>query len=214
MLKNETSRRGSAQGKKYNYASECPSRDNHGLSFELVCIPKLFPVTSDYIGGNSAIATGQISRANQSVSNKAAFRKMFRFAFVGKKTGVSGRGWSSPSAHNLLSGFQGERVLGVNALDGTPVESGKSKDVVNDNFRSGNFYAWVPEKQPGEKAKPNVNPDFGQQNSDGFSGKRNSSNGSKNHSQYGHDFARAGSKPFGIHSVSFAQSAVEVGAGI
>jgi hypothetical protein len=139
---------------------------------------------------------------------------MFRFTLDGEEAGVSRWGWSSPSSHNSFVGFQGERVLGVYAFDGTPIQSGKSKDVVNNNFGFGNFDAWIPEKQPGEKAKPNVDPDVSQQNCDRFGGKRDSANGRKGHGQNGHDFARAGSQQLGIHTVSFTQSAVEVGAAL
>ena len=214
MLKNKTNSRRRAQSHEYNYASGCPASHNEGFSSKFVFVPKFLPVASDYVSGNSAIAAGQISRANQAVSNKAALRKMFRFTLVGEEAGVSRWGWSSPSSHNSLFGFQGERVLGVDALYGTPVQSGKSKDVVNNNFGFGNSDARVPEQQPGEKAKPNVDPDICQQNGNWLGGKRDSANGRKGHGQNGHDFARTGSKQLGIHTVSFTQSAVEVGAAL
>ena len=214
MLKNNANCSCRAQSHEYNYASGRPASYNHGLSTKLVFVPKLLPVASDYVGGNSAIAAGQISWANQTVSNKATFRKMFRFTLVCEKAGVSRWGWSSPSSHNSLFGFEGERVLGVDALYRTPVQSGKSKDVVNNNFGFENFDAWVPEQQPGKKAKPNIDPDICQQNGNWFGGKRDSANGRKGHGQNGHDFARAGSKHLGIHTVSFTQSAVEVGAAL
>ena len=214
MLKNKTNGRSRAQSHEYNYASGRPASHNEGFSTKLVFVPQLLPVASDYVSGNSTIATSQISRANQTVSNKAAFRKVFRFTLVGEEACVSRWGWSGPSSHNSFIGFQSERVLGVYAFDGTPIQSGKSKDVVNNNFGFGNFDAWIPEQQPGEKAKPNVDPDISQQDSNGFGSKGDSANGREGHGQNSHDFARAGSKQLGIHTVSFTQSAVEVGAAL
>jgi len=214
MLNNKTKRSSCAQCQKYHYASSRPSSYNHGLCTKFVFVPQLFPVASDYVGGNAAIATCQISRAYQTVSNETTFGKMFRFTFVGEETGVSRRGWSSPRTNNAAISFQGKRVLGVYASDGTPVQSGKSKDVVDNNFGFGNSDAWIPEQQPSKKAKPNVDPDICQQNGDRFGGKRNSANSRKSHGQNGHDFARAGSKQLGIHTVSFPQSAAEVGAAL
>jgi hypothetical protein len=211
MLKNKANRSSRTQSQKPNYASSRPSSDNQGLCTKLVFVPQLFPVGSDYVGGNSTIAAGQISRAYQTVSDETAFGKMFRFTLVGQESGVSRRGWSSPRTNNAAVSFQGKRVLGVYASDGTPVQSGKSKDVVDNDFGFGNSDAWIPEQQPGKKAKPNVDPDIYQQNGDWFGGKRKSANGRKGHGQNSHDFARAGSKQLGIHTVSFTQSAAEVG---
>jgi hypothetical protein len=212
MLKNKAKRSSCAQCQKYHYASSRPSSDNQGLCTKLVSVPELFPVASDYVGGNSAITAGQISRAYQTVSDETAFGKMFRFTLVGQESGVSRRGWSSPRSNNATVSFQGKRVLGVYASDGTPVQSGKSKDVVYNDFRFGNFDTWIPEQQPSEEAKPNVDPDSGNENWKRLSSKGNSANQGKGHGQYRHDFARSGSKKLGIHSLSFTQSANEVGA--
>jgi hypothetical protein len=212
MLKNDSKGRCRAQSQKNNYASGCPASLNYGFSSQLVFVAKFFPVASDYVGGNSAITAGQISRSNQAVSYKAAFWKVFRLTLVGQEAGVSRWGWSSPSSHNSLFGFKGERVFSVDAPYGAPVQSGKPEYVVDNNFGFGNSDAWIPKKQPSKKAKPNVNPDFCQQNGDRFGSKRDSSNSRKDNGQNGHDFARAGLKQLGIHSVSFTQSAAEVGA--
>jgi len=214
MLRNKSNNGSGTQSQKYNYASDRPASEHFRFGSELVLVSKLFPVASYYIGGNSAIATGQISWSNEPVSNETAFRQMFRFALVGKKTRISGWGWSSPSTDGSTVRFQGQRVLGIDALYGTPVQSGKSKDVVNDNFRFGDLDTWIPKQQPGKIGKPNVDPDICQQNGNWFGGKRDSANGRKGHGQNGHDFARAGSKQLGIHIVSFTQSAVEVGAAL
>ena len=214
MLTNKANCSSRTQSQKPNYASSRPSSDNQGLCTKLVSVPELFPVASDYVGGNSAITAGQISRAYQTVSDETAFGKMLRFTLVGQETGVSRRGWSSPRSNNATVSFQGKRVLGVDASDGTPVQSGKSKDVVDNNFGFRNSDAWVPEQQPSKKAKPNVDPDICKQNGDRFGSKRCSANSTKGHGQNGHDFARAGSKQLGIHTVSFTQSAAEVGAAL
>lgn len=214
MLKDKANRSSCAQGQENHYAGGRPSSYYYGLFSKLVFVPQVFPVASDDIGGNSTVTACEISWAHQTVSNKTAFGKMFRFTFVREKTGVSRRGWSSPRSNNAAVSFQGKRVLGVYAIDSTPVQSGKSKYVVHNNFGFGNSDAWIPEQQPGKKAKPNVDPDICQQNGDRFGSKRKSANGRKGHGQNSHDFARARSKQLGIHSVSFTQSAAEVGAAL
>ena len=214
MLRNKANNSSGTQSQKYNYASDRPASEHFRFGSELVLVPKLFPVTSDYVSGNSAITTGQISGSHEPVSNEAAFRKMFRFALVGKKTRISGWGWSSPSTNGSTFSFQGQRVLGIDSLYGTPVQSGESKDVVNDNFRFGDLDTWIPKQQPGKIAKPQIDPDFGQQNAKRFGGQRNGTNYGKRHGQYRHNFARTGSKQLGIHTFSFTQSAVEAGAAL
>lgn len=214
MLRNKAKNCSRTEKQKNGNASGRPSSNYYRFVSELVLVSELFPVASNNVGGNSAVATGQVSWADETFADETTFRKMFGFALVGKEARVSRRGWCSPSAHNSAVGFQGEGVLGVYALNGTPVQSGKSKDVVNNNFRFGNFNAWIPEQQPSEKSKPNVNPDLGQQNGERFGSKSKGTNGRKGHGQNGHNLARAGSKNLRIHSVSFTQSAPEVGAAL
>ena len=214
MLRNKTKYSGRTQNQENCNASRRPSSNNNRFCCELVFVPQLFPVASDYVSGNSTVAASQISWSHQSISNKAAFRKMFCFTFIGEETGVSRGCWCSPRTHNATFSFQGQRVLSVYPSYGTPAQSSKSKDVVNNNFRFRNFDAWIPEQQPGEIAKPNVDPDLDQHNGNRFSGKRNSPNYRKSYCQNRHDFARTGSKKLGIHNVSFTQSAPEVGADI
>lgn len=214
MLKSKANNSSRTQNQKYNYASGNPSRNNHRFGSELVFVSQLFPMTSDYVGGNAAVATGQVSWAHQTFSNETTFRKVLRFTLFGKEASISGWGWSSPSAHNATASFQSQRILSVYAPYGTPVQSGHSKNVVNNNFRFGNSDAWIPEQQPGKETKPNVDPDFSQQNWNGFGGKRHSTNCRKGHGQNRHDFARAGSKQLGIHIDSFTQTAAEAGAAL
>ena len=214
MLRNKANNGSSTQSQKYNYASDSPASEHFGFGSELVLVSKLFPVASYYVGGNSAITTSQISRSHEPVSNETTFRQMLRFALVGKKTRISGWGWSSPSTDGSTVRFQGQRVLGIDSLYGTPVQGGESKDVVNDNFRFGDLDTWIPKQQPGKIGKPNVDPDFGQQNAKRFGSQRNGTNYGKGYGQYRHNFARTGSKQLGIHTFSFTQSAVEVGAAL
>lgn len=213
MLRNKAKNCSRTQNQKYNYASGNPSSDNYRFGSELALVSQLFPMAPDYVGGNTAVATSQISRAHQPLSNETTFRKVLRFALVSKEAGISGWGWSSPSTNDAIIGFQSQRILGVYAPYGTPVQSGHSKDVVNNNLRFGNSDAWIPEKQPSKENKPNVDPDFSQQNWNRFGGKRHSTNCRKGHGQNCHDSARAGSKQLGIHTVSFTQTAAEAGAG-
>ena len=214
MLRNKADNCSRTQNQKYNYASGRPASNNYRFGSQLVFISQLFPVGSNNVGSNSAIATGQISRSHQAVSNETTFRKVLGFALVGKETRISRWGWSSPSTNDSAVSFQGQRVFGVDALYGAPVQSGKSKDVVNDNFRFGNFDARIPKQQPGEKAEPKVDPDLGQQDANWFHGKRSSTDDRKDYRQNGYDFARAGSKQLGIHIFSFTQSETQVGAAL
>ena len=214
MLRNKTNYSGRAQNQENGNTSRRPLSNNNRLFCKLVFVPQLFPVASNYVGGNSTVAASQISWSHQPVSNKAAFRKMLCLALVGKKACVSRWGWSSPGAHNSTVSFQSQRVFGIYATYRAPVQSGESKDVVYNDFRFGHLDTWIPKQQPGKKAKPNVNPYFGEQNRYRFGGKRNDSYGRKSYSQNRHDFARARSKQLGIHSVSFTQSAREVGAAL
>ena len=214
MLRNKANDSSRTQNQKYNYASGRPASNNYRFGSQLVFISQLFPVASNNVGSNSAITAGQITWAHQAVSNETTFRKVLGFALVGKKSSVSRWSWSSPSANNSAISFQGQRVFGVDALYGAPVQSGKSKDVVNDNFRFGNSDAWVPKQQPSEKTKPKVDPDLGKQDANRFDGKRSSANDRKDYRQNGHDFARAGSKQLGIHIFSFTQSETQVGAAL
>jgi hypothetical protein len=212
MLRNKSNNGSRTQNQKYNYASGNPSNNNYWFGPELVFVSQFFPVTSDYIGGNATVATGQISGSHQSLSDEATFRKVFRLALFGKEASISGWGWSSPSTNDATFRFQSQRILGIYTPYGTPVQSNHPKNVVNYYFRLGNSDAWVPEQQPGKEAKPNVYPDFCKNNADRFGGKRNSSSYRKGNSQNRHDFAGAGSKQLGIHTVSFTQSAAEAGA--
>ena len=212
MLRNKSNGSSHTQNQEYNYANDRPTSNNYRFGTELVFVSQLLPVATNNVSGNSAVATGQISWAHQAISNETAFRKMFSLTFVGEETGVSRGGWCSPRTHNATFSFQGHRVLGVYASYGAPVQSGESKDVVYNDFRFGNFDTWIPEQQPSEEAKPNVDPDSGNENWKRLSSKGNSANQGKAHGQYRHDFARSGSKKLGIHSLSFTQSANEVGA--
>ena len=214
MLRNKSNGSSRTQNQKYKYASDRPSSNSYRFGTELVFVSQLLPVTSNNVGGNSAVTTGQISWAHQAVSNETAFRQMLRFALVCKKSCVSRGGWCSPRTHYATFSFQSQRVLGVYSSDGTPVQIGNSKDVVDNDFRFGNFDTWIPKQQPGEKSKPNVDPDSAQQNWNGFGDKRNSSKNRKGYGQNGNDFARAGSKKLGIHPVSFTQTSMELGAAL
>jgi len=214
MLRNKAKNSSRTQNQKYNYASGQPSSDNYRFGSELVFVSQLLPMASDYVSGNTAVATSQISWAHQALSNETTFRKVLRFALVGKEAGVSGWGWSSPSTNDATVSFQSQRILGVNAPYGTPVQSGHSKDVVNNNFSFGNSDTWIPEQQPGKETKPYVDPYFSQQNWNRFGSKGNSTNCRKGHGQNRNDFARAGSKQLGIHTVSFTQTATGAGAAL
>ena len=212
MLRNKSKNCSRTQNQEHSYSHERPSDRNHRFGPQLILVSEFFPLASDYVGSNPAITTGQIPWTHQSVSDEAAFGEMLRFAFVGKESRVSRWGWSSPGTNSANICFESERVLGVYTLYGTPVQSSRSKNVVNNNLGFGNFDAWIPEQQPSKKAKPDVDPDFSQKNCNRLGGKGNNTDSRKDNPQNGHDFARPRSKQLGTHPASFTQSAMEVGA--
>ena len=211
MLRNKPKQSSYSQNEKSYHPSKAPSSHDSGVFVELIAVPEFFPVAANYISGNAAIATGQITWSDHPVSNEAAFWQMFSLGPVGKKPGVSRRRWSSPRSNDSRLSFQGERVLGVDSPNRTPVQSCGSKNVVNDNLRFTHSNAGVPKQQPGQVSKPEVDPKLSQENRYGFRGQGKNSNSRKGYGHNSHDFAGAGSKRLRIHSVSFTQSTLEGG---
>lgn len=214
MLRNKAKNGSYTQNDKSHQAIQNPTSLDIRVFVELISVPKLFPVAANHISGNSTITTGQITRSDHPVSNEAAFWQMLSLGLVGKKPGVSRRRWCSPCSNDSRLSFQGERVLGVDSFNRTPVQSCGSKNVVNDNFRFTYSNAGVPKQQPGQIAKPEVDPKLSQENRNGFRGKSKNSNNRKSYCHNSHDFAGAGAKRLRIHSVSFTQSSLEGGLGL
>ncbi len=211
MLRNKPKQSSYSQNEKSYHSSKAPSSHDSGVFVELIAVPEFFPVAANYISGNSTITTGQITWSDHPVSNEAAFWQMLSLGLVGKKPGVSRRRWSSPRSNDSRLSFQGERVLGVDSPNRTPVQSCGSKNVVNDNLRFTHSNAGVPKQQPGQISKPEVDPKLSQENRYGFRGQGKNSNSRKGYGHNSHDFAGAGSKRLRIHSVSFTQSTLEGG---
>ncbi|CAB4630093.1 unannotated protein [freshwater metagenome] len=209
MLRNKAKHGSYSQNDKSHQAIQNPTSLDNRVFVELISVSELFPVAANHISGNSTITTGQITWSDHPVSNEAAFWQMLSLGLVGKKPGVSRRRWSSPRSNDSRLSFQGERVLGVDSPNRTPVQSCGSKNVVNDNLRFTHSNAGAPKQQPGQIAKPEVDPKLSQENRYGFRGQGKNSNSRKGNCHNSHDFARAGSKRLRIHSVSFTQSTLE-----
>lgn len=206
MLRNKANQGHYAQDAERKHSSHNPSSLNEWICVELVLVSELFPVASYYVGGNATIAAGEISRPHQAMSYEATFWKMLSLRLLRKKAGVSRRGWSRPSTDDSALGLQGKRVFGVNSSYRAPIQRGRSENVVDNNFRFANSNTGVPEQQPGEIAKPYVNPYFGQQHGGRLGGKGKDSDSRKGHGQHRHDFARAGTNQLRFHVSSFTQS--------
>jgi len=214
VLRNKTKQGSYTQNDKSYQSSHNPSSYDSGVFVKVTGVPELFPVAANYISGNTAIATSQITWSHHPVSDKTAFRQMLSLGPVGQKSSVSRWCWSSPSSNDSIWSFQGERVLGVDSPNRTPVQSCGSKNVVNHNFRFTHSNAGVPKQQPGQIAKPEVDPKFSQQYRHWFGGQGKNSNGRKGYCHNSHDFARTGSKLLRIHAFSFTHSAPEGGLGL
>lgn len=214
MLRNKAKQGGYTQNDKSNQSSQNPLSHDFGVFVKLISVPELFPVAPNYISGNAAIAAGEIPRSDHSVSDETAFRQMLSLGPIGKKSSVSRWCWGSPSSNDSIWGFQGERVLGINSPNRTPIQSYGSKNVVNNNFRFTHSNTGVPKQQPSQIAEPEVDPKFSQQHRYWFGGQCKNSNGRKGHCHKSHDFARTGSKLLRIHAFSFTQSAPEGGLGL
>lgn len=214
MLRNKTNQGSYPQDNKGNNSGSSPSRMDLRLGEQLVFVPELLPVAANDVCGDAAITAGQIPWSHEAIADETAFGEMFSFAFVCEESRVSRGGWGSPSSNNLILSLQREGVFCINTSNRTPVQSRDPKDVVNYNFRFGYSNAGIPKQQPREKTKPNVNPNLGEKNCNWLSGKSKDSKCRKSHGHNCHDLARAGSKKLRIHTISFTQSAPEVGAAL
>ena len=212
MLRNKSDYSSHAQNTKQSQSCEDPTGHNNRFGVELILVPKLLPVASNYIGSNTAVATGEISRSHHSVAYEAAFRKVFGFGLIRQKASISRWRRCSPGSNNFLFGFQRERVLGVYSADRAPVQGGSSKNIVNNDICLCHANTWVPKQQPSKVSKPNIDPNLGQQYDHGFRGEGSNSKDRKGHGQNRHDFARSRAKMLWIHPASFTQSQPQGGA--
>lgn len=212
MLRNKANQSRYGQDAERKHSSQNPSSLNERICAQLVRVSEFFPVASDNVSGNAAITAGEISRPHKAISYEATFWKMLRLRFLCEEASVSRGGWGSPSTDDSSLSLQGKRVFGVNSSYRAPAQGGRSENVVDYNFRFAHSNTWIPEQQPGEITKPNVNPYFGEQHAGRLGGKGKDSNSRKGHSQHRHDFARARSNQLRLHVSSFTQSTPQGGA--
>lgn len=211
MLKNKASHSSQAQGDKHSDSRNYPAGSNGSYIVELVQVSEFFPMTSNHIGCDSGIATGQVPRSNQTFSNKAAFGKVLGFGFVSHEAGVSGWSRGSKGLNGSVFGFESQRVLGVDSSNRGPVQFVCLEDVVNYNPFVANSHAGVPKKKPSKISKPDVNPRFGYNQEPGIYGQGGYSKESKNESGGRHDATRSGVKGLSIHFPSLTQLATHRG---
>lgn len=205
MLRNKANRSSQSQGRKsYDSPKNYLYLNLRGL-VQAVGISEFFPLRSDDVSGYAAVAAGEITWPNKPISNKATLGQVLRLGLVGHEAGVPRGRWSGPGSEGTLISFEGERVFGIDSVDGAPVEEGLTKDVVDQNSLFANFHAWVPKQQPSHKSKPNVDPNFSEKHGNGLSAKGKHPNGGKCNGQRSHDFAGARPESVSIHSSSLTQ---------
>lgn len=211
MLRNKADYCSQAKGNE-NYQSPAnpTGRNNRGLT-KSVSVSQFFPMASNYVGRNTAVAAGQISGSNQSLSDEARFWQVLGFSSIGHETRVAGGGRSGKGSDYSLFGFQGEGVLGINSFDGTPIQANFPEDVVDQDAGFRNPNAWIPKQQPSEERKPQVNPYFGQEHLQGFGCQSEYPNSCESNCEGSHNFAGSGSHGLGIHVASLTQSTFERG---
>ena len=212
MLRNKTDYRCDGQSSKDNYAPVNPFGFHNCFLSELVAVSQFLKVTTDYVSGDTAITTGQITRAHQTLTYETTFGKVLGLGFAGHKTGISRRSRSSKSSHGTFFGFDRQRVFGVDAPNSTPVKFGSSEDVIHDYFRFRNQNAGIPKQQPGKVGETDVHPGFSQKQRDGFSCQCPQSNQAEQERHYRHDAARFGVQDLKLHVSSLTHPASKAGA--
>ncbi len=205
MLKNKASHSRKAQAGEYNDSRNYPAVSDRSSFVELVEVSEFFPMTSDHVSCDTGITTGQVPRANQAFSNKAAFGQVLSFGFVSHEARVSGWSRGSKGLKGSVFSLESKRVLGVNSSNRRPVQFVCLEDVVNYNPFVANFHAGVPKKKPSKISKPDVNPGFGHNQEPGIYGQGSYSKESKDESGSGHYATRPGVKSLRIHFPSLTQ---------
>ena len=211
MLKNKASQSRKAQTGEYSDSRNYPAGSDRRCIVELVEVSEFFPMTSDHVSCDTGITTGQVPRANQAFSNKAAFGQVLGFGFVSHEAGVSGRGRGSKGLNGSVFGFEGQRVLGVDSSNRGPVQFVCLEDVVDDNPFVANSHAGVPKKKPSKISKPDVNPGVGCNQEPGIYSQGSYSKESKDESGSGHNATGSGVKSLSIHFPSLTQFATHRG---
>ena len=205
LLKSKSKNGCHAQENKYNYPRRHQANFNRSLFVELVQISKALPILADDVSGHTAIATSQVSGTDQTLADETTFGKMFRLALVSHKAGVSRRGWSGPSSENPSFSFERKRVFCVDATNRAPVQTDCSENIVDDNVRIRNSNAGIPKHQPGAVSKPDVDPNFCEEQSQRLRSQGDNSNCGEHHRQNSHHFARTRTQQLGIHTASLTQ---------
>lgn len=212
MLRNKSDYSCHKEQNKENYARVHPSSLNAGGIVQLISIPELLVMSSNNVSGNTTIATRQITRSDQTLSNKRTFRQIFSLGSVRHKAGVPRGRRSSERLNGALLRLNGQRVFSVNPFDGTPIELVSSKDVVHNNLGFRNSHTWIPKQQPRKEGKPDVQPSFSEKYSGWFCGQSPKAHTSENKSHQGHDSSRSGMQQLRSHFSSLTHPNSKVGA--
>ena len=214
MLKNKTCQSYKGQDRQADYSKSSKRTIDQGFSVKLAAVSEFFPLRANQKGSNPRVTGSQVTRADHSFSNEAAFRKMFSFGFVGHESGVSRWSGSSPRLEGFFFGLQSQRVLGVNSDNRTPAKKYISKDVFNVNTIFSYSNTWIPEQEPRYKPNPHKDPTAGYEQINGLDSQSNYSEGGEYETSNGDDSARSGVDNLFLHtpSVPYQLQSSEAGA--
>lgn len=212
MLRNKSDYGRNRQQNKDSDARVNPGSLNDGGIVQLISISEFLVLPSDDVSGDTAIATSEVTWANQTLANKRTFGQVFSFGSVSHKAGVPRGRRRSERLNASLFGFNGQRIFSVNPFDGTPIELGFSEDVIHNNLGFRNSHAWIPEQQPRKEGKPDVEPSFSEKDNRWFCGQGPNANTRENKSHHGHDSSRSGMQQLRSHFSSLTHPNSKVGA--
>lgn len=211
MLRNKAQESSQRQNQDGGQTPIDPVCFNHSRFVQAVGISQFFELKPNNVGRNAAVTASKISWSNQALANKTALRQVFGFGFACSETRVPRRGWGGKGPDGSLIGLNRKRIFSIDSLNRTPVQSVPSKQVVNNYAVFGDFDAWVPEQQPSQIGKPDVNPGFSQKGQDRFGAKRPESNKGEKKSYYSHNPTGFGMQYLSSHLPSLTQAASNAG---
>lgn len=209
MLRNKADYRRNAKDSKSHQAPNHPTGFNDSCFVETITVSQKFPMASNDVRSNTAVAVGEISRSNQPLSDEARFWQVLGFSSTSAKARVTRWSRGCKSADNSFFGFQCQGVFGIDSSNCAPVQTGSSKNVVHQDFSLRDSNAGVPKQQPRKICKPEIYPNLGEEHLKGFSRNSKDSDARECNCESGHNFARTRSQSLGIHFASLTQSTSE-----
>ena len=205
MLKNKSEGSQNAQCCEATDANVRNSSSDKFGFIELTSVPKLFPVAPDYVGGNSRITGGQIPRTDQTITNEATAGQVSGLGSIGEHASIARWCGCSPSTDSSEVSLEGERVLRIYPLNSAPVEAGALKQIIHHDALAGHLDTGIPEQEPGQIAKPEVDPAMSQNLAERPCCQGNKASHSENDSNNGHNLTRSRPQSIGNHVLSLTQ---------